>query len=251
MAKKNTVAESEAVAYETTKKAEETAIDTAKKTSVSVDSLVESATKFFTDKKNRNFFLIALGAVVVLVGAFVGFSIWKGSQNETAQKYMFPSVFLLEKDSLKTALNGDGVNDGLLTIADDYSMTDAGNLANFYAGVGLMKQGKFDEAIERLKKFSSSDLLVQARAYALIGDAYLEKNELDNAADYYQKAAAYKSNKFFTPQYLMKLALVQEKKKDTEGAIKTYTEVIEKYSESSEVFNAKKYKSKLEGLAGK
>jgi hypothetical protein len=43
----------------------------------------------------------------------------------------------------------------MLTIAEDFGSTKAGNLANFYAGTALMKQGKFDEAIEYLSDFSS------------------------------------------------------------------------------------------------
>jgi hypothetical protein len=50
--------------------------------------------------------------------------------------------------------------------------------------------------------------LVQARAYSLIGDAYAEKKSFGDAIDYYKKASEYKSNKFFTPSYLMKLVLL-------------------------------------------
>ena len=251
MAKKNTVAEPETTAYTTAKKAETVVEKAVEKPAFSADALLEKTRQFFTDTKNRNFILIALGGLLLLAGGFVGFGFWKKSRNEEAQKYMYPAVFSLEKDSLKVALNGSSRDDGLLKIADDYSMTDAGNLANFYAGAGLLKEGKFDEAIERLSKFSASDRLLQARAYCLIGDAWSEKNEFDKAADFYQKAATYKPNKFFTPQYLMKLALVQEKKKDLDGALKSYTEIADQYSESAEAANARKYKARLESLTGK
>ncbi len=73
-------------------------------------------------------------------------------------------------------------NDDLSLFADNYGSTPGGNLAKFYAGLGLLKQGKYDEAIEHLDDFKSSDLLVQARAYALLGDAYMEKKSYDEAA---------------------------------------------------------------------
>src|SRR5690606_28229546 len=114
---------------------------------------------------------------------------------------------------LSLALNGKGGNEGLLSIADNYSNTKAGKLANFYAGVALLKEGNFDEAISRLKNFSSSDLLLQARAYALIGDAYMEKGEFKEAISYYKRAADYKSNQYFTPGYLLKLGLASNKLK--------------------------------------
>jgi tetratricopeptide (TPR) repeat protein len=200
-------------------------------------------------QRNRNILLGVVIALVLLAGGWFGYNYYKQNKNEEAQAYMFPAVYHFEADSLNKALKGDGINDGLETIADEYSMTDAGNLAQFYAGVAYLKQGKFDNAINYLKDFKSSDLLVQARAYALLGDAYMEKNQLGEAINYYEKAANYKPNSFFTPQYLMQLALAQELNNNTSEAISTYDKIINEYPNSAEITNAKKYKSKLEGLA--
>ena len=209
---------------------------------------LERAEDFF--EQNRNIVFGVLGGIVLLIAAFVGYRYYVGSQDETAQVEMFPSVYQLEADSLKKALNGDGKTPGLLAVADNYGSTPAGNLAGFYAGAALLKEGKYDEAIERLKSFSASDLLVQARAYVLIGDAYMEKKSFDEAAEYYQKAADYKPNKFFTPGYLLKLAIAQEQAKQNDKAVETYTSIIEKYGQSAEAVSAKKYKSMLEAMVG-
>ena len=202
-------------------------------------------------QRNRNILIGVVAALVLLVGGWFGYSYYKQTKNEEAQTYMFPAVYHFEADSLNKALKGDGINDGLETIADEYSMTDAGNLAQFYAGVAYLKKGQFDNAINYLKDFKSSDLLVQARAYALLGDAYMEKGQAAEAINYYEKAADYKANSFFTPQYLMKLALAQETNNNTSEAIGTYDRIINEYPNSAEITNAKKYKSKLHGLAGK
>jgi TolA-binding protein len=202
-------------------------------------------------QKNRNLLAGAAIAIVVVAAGIFGYNYYRDVKTEEAQNLMYPAVYHFEADSLKKALDGDGANEGLLDITDDYGMTKAGNLANFYVGVAFLKQGKYDQAIERLKDFSSSDLLVQARAYALLGDAYMEKGNVGEAINYYQKAVDYKPNKFFTPGYLMKLALAQETNKDVQGAIESYQIIIDKYGNSGEAINAKKYKSKLEGLAGK
>lgn len=202
-------------------------------------------------QRNKNIIIGIAGALILIVGGWVGFNYYKNTQNQEAQSLMFPSVYHLETDSLNKALNGDGLHEGLIAIADDYGMTKAGNLANFYAGVAQLKQGKYDEAINYLKDFNSSDLLVQARAYSLLGDAYMEKNQLADAINYYEKAANYKPNEFFTPQYLTKLAIAQEASKNYEAAIGSYNKIIEEYTNSSEAANARKYKAKLEGLAGK
>ena len=120
---------------------------------------------------------------------------------------MFQAVYYFEADSLDKALNGDGNNLGFLDIADEYGITDAGNLANYYAGVSYLKQGKFELARLYLEDFSADDLLIQARAYSLVGDSYMEEEKYDDAAKYYNKAANYKPNKYFSPTYLMKRSL--------------------------------------------
>ncbi|GAB2571091.1 tetratricopeptide repeat protein [Spirosoma areae] len=201
-------------------------------------------------QQNKNIVLGVLGGILLLVAGFFGYRYYVSSQDETAQIELFPSVYQLEADSLKKALNGDGKTPGLLAVANNYGSTPGGNLAEFYAGLGLLKQGKYDEAIAHLNNFSSSDLLVQARAYALTGDAYMEKKSYDEAADYYRKAADYKANKFFTPGYLLKLAIAYEQAKQTDKAMETYNEIIEKYGQSAEAGSAKKYKSVLEATIG-
>lgn len=201
-------------------------------------------------KSNQKLFTIIGGGILAVILGVVAYNYYTKSQDEDAQAAMFNAVYAFEADSLKQALNGTGGNEGLLAIADNYGGSNAGNLANFYVGVALVKQGKFDEAIEHLKNFSSSDLLVQGRAYALIGDAYMEKKSTDDAITYYKKAAEYKPNKTFTPQYLMKLATAYEVAKNNKGALDAYNEIIEKYPDSIEIGNAKKYKSKLEGTVG-
>lgn len=187
-----------------------------------------------------------LGAVILLVGGYFGYRYYVGSQDELAQKEMFQAIRYFEADSLNLAMDGDGNNLGFKQIIDDYGMTPAGNLANFYAGAICLKQGKFPLAIFYLKEFSVDDQLVQPRAYSLIGDAYMEQQQYEDAATYYDKAANYKPNKFFTPTYLMKAALAFEMANQKEKAIKAYQRIIDEFWESTDYQNARKYKARLE-----
>ncbi|GAB3180491.1 tetratricopeptide repeat protein [Telluribacter humicola] len=209
---------------------------------------ISKAEGFF--RKNQNVLLGVGGAILLALVAFAGYRFYIDGQEEEAQRALSGVVYDFESDSLQQALNGSGGNEGLLSIADSYGSTDAGKLASFYAGVALLKQGKYDEAIERLNDFSSSDLLVEARAKALIGDAYMEKGQPAEAISNYKKAADYEANQFFTPVYLMKLATAQEKAKQPQDAIASYKRVIEEFPLSAEVVNAKKYKGLLEGQVG-
>jgi TolA-binding protein len=185
-------------------------------------------------------------AILLMIGGYFGYRYYVGNQDNIAQREMFQAIRYFEADSLNLALNGDGNNLGFLQIIEDYGITDAGNLANFYTGAIYLKQGKYPLAIFHLEDFSSNDLLVQARAYSLMGDAYMEQKDYENAANYYSKASNYKPNKEFTPAYIMKEALAYEKLNQNDKAIKAYQTIIDKYWESSELQNAKKFKARLE-----
>lgn len=187
-----------------------------------------------------------LAAVILIVAGYFGYQYYKDNQEREAQREMFQAVFYFEADSLELALNGDGNNLGFLAIIDDYGITDAAKLANYYAGAAFLKQGKFEVARLYLEDFSSNDLLIQARAYSLIGDTYMEEGNFEEAASHYDKAANYKPNKYFSPGYLMKAALAFEKSNEHEKAIAAYDKIISEYYDTPEFQQARKFKAKLE-----
>jgi tetratricopeptide (TPR) repeat protein len=188
-------------------------------------------------------------AIALIVGGYFGFRYYIDNQNAEAQREMFQAVYYFEADSLNLALNGDGNSLGFRDIVSDYKFTDAANLANFYAGVCYLKLSKYSIARLYLEDFSSNDLLVQARDYSLIGDTYMEEKKYADAAKYYQKAADYKPNKYFTPGYLMKAALAYEKNSQLDKAKDSYDKIIKEYWESPEYQNARKFKARLDGNA--
>ncbi|RAU84231.1 tetratricopeptide repeat protein [Pontibacter arcticus] len=201
-------------------------------------------------KKNKTTLIgIFVAIAAVVVGAFLYYN-YRSTQNQEAQEAMFQAVYHFEADSMSKALNGDGQYDGMLKIADEYSGTEAGNLANFYAGVALLKEGKFAEAQARLEKFDSDDYLLQARAYSLVGDALSEQGKNNEAAAQYVKAADHNANEFFSPQYLLKAGIAYEASNDYKAAAEVYNRIVENYAAAAEVNDAKKYKARAESLAG-
>ena len=92
-----------------------------------------------------------------------------------------------------------------------------------------------------------SDLLIQARAYALIGDAQLEMGNSEEAVSYYIKAADYDPNEFTTPTYLIKAAVVYELLEDYPSALECYNTIVENYVNASEYQTARKHKARLQG----
>ena len=219
---------------------------------VEADRLQQSILEVSENKGLRNAIFGVLGLILVAVVVVFAWQWYVEQQEVKAQKELFAAQFYFENDSLNAALKGDGSTTiGVEKIADEYSMTKAGELAAFYEGTAYLKNGEFEKAIESLKEFSADDYLVQARAYSLIGDAYLELEKIDDAITYYKKASNHYPNDFFTPEYLMKLALAYEIKNDYAMAVQAYETIIENHKKSDLVNKAKRALGRAESMKKK
>ena len=219
----------------------------AKNTSTGKEKM--TAEEFF--EKNQKVIGIAMLTIIVVVGGIFLMRYMKANKNADAQIDIFQAQYYFEQDSLDLALNGDGRNLGFLNIISIYKNTEAANLSNFYAGAIFLKQRDYALAISHLENFSTGEDVIQARAYSLIGDAYMEQGNFSNAASQYEKASDKASDKFFSPTYLMKQSLAHEKMMDYTAAIAPLDEIIEKYFGATEYNEAKKHKARLEGLASR
>ncbi len=202
-------------------------------------------------EQNRKIVIAVIGTLAVAASAIFLYRYYISNQNQQAQEDIYQAVYYFEADSLQRALMGDGNNYGFIDIIENYGMTETANLAHYYAGASYLKLGEYDNAIEHLRSFSANDIAVQSRAYALIGDAYMELNNYSEAAVFYEKAANYKPNQFLSPIYLIKAAIAYERLTDYSAAARCYSIILDKYPESSEVNNARKHKARLEILASK
>jgi tetratricopeptide (TPR) repeat protein len=205
---------------------------------------ISKSEQFLEDNKIAVFSIA--GLLAILLAGYFGYNYYMDSQNSLAQDEMFQAVYYYEQDSLDLALQGDGNYYGFLDIIDNYGSTTAGNLANFYVGSIYMKKGTYSSAVPFLEDFSSSDYVIQARAYSLLGDAYMQEDNFSDAASFYSKAAAYKPNEYFTPVYLLKAGLAYEKLEDFGNATKQYETILKEYGKSNEATKAKKYKARLQ-----
>lgn len=206
---------------------------------VSVGEVVEKSEDFLT--RNQKPILIGIGVIILAVVAFFGYRyLYKEPRNQEALAQMYMAELQFQQDSFNLALNGEpGSYYGFLQIIDEFGSTKAGNLSYYYAGISQLRLGHFEEAITLLKKYSSKDELVQAKAYCGIGDAYVEQGNYNDAVTYFMKAANYKDNEF-TPSYLMKAAMVYEELGKYNEAIKLYERVTVDYATSLEASTAEK-----------
>jgi tetratricopeptide (TPR) repeat protein len=165
-------------------------------------------------QKNQNIIFIVLGIVVASILGYLAYQkyVKAPKEKEAANELAFPKAYFdnainntVAADSLFTlALKGADGKYGFVDIADEYSGTKAGNLANYYAGISYLRLKKYKEAIDYLEDFSSKDELLGPVAKGAIGDAFADINQPQDAFDYYMKAANLKDNNFSTPLFLFK-----------------------------------------------
>jgi len=202
-------------------------------------------------EKNKKAIAIIVGGIVLVVGGFFAYQkLYAAPREEQAQNEMFQAQYYFEKDSFNLALNGDSTSKGFLAIIDEFGGTDAANLAEHCAGICYLNTGKYDEAIEHLKQFSSNDIIVGAQNLGLIGDAYMEKNQVDDAIEYYKKAADKSDNNFTAPIYLMKAAGALEDQKKYKEAVELYERIKTDYYQTREGQEVEKLIARAKILGG-
>jgi tetratricopeptide (TPR) repeat protein len=221
-----------------------------KKTQKQFENIEESLSKseaFILE--NQKVLTIIVAVLVVVVLGFFGFrKYYLQPKEKEAQEQIFPAQHYFQVDSLDKALYGDGNNLGFVDIAKSYSITKAGNLANYYAGICFLKKGNFVNAIKYLKKFSSDDEIIGPMAKGAIGDAYLEKGDKAQAIIYYMEAANLTDNEFTSPMFLLKAGEVNADMGNYDEAIKDYKRIQQHYFKSREARNIEKYIAQAEAL---
>ncbi len=203
--------------------------------------------KDFSEKNNK-LVMIVSAVIIVLVGGYYIYQNYFKSPKETkATEAIFKAEEYFRMDSVNLALNGDGQYMGFLKIIDKFSGTDAGDLANYYAGSCYIKLGENEKALKYLKKFSSTSKPVQARAYKLIADASADLGKNADALDYYKKAAHhFEKDETNSAEYLFMGAYFADRvMKDQKEAIALYKELKEKFPKTLQGQQADNYLAQL------
>lgn len=219
------------------------------------NSLDETANK--TEEwvaENQKYIFGVIGALAILALLYIGYDKFVSAPKEAeaaneifqSQQYFneaneAPST---QKDSLyNLALEGGNGKLGLVDIADQYSGTDAGNIANYYAGFAQLKTGNYKEAIAYLEKFSTDEVVLKALSLGGIADAFVQLNNLEEAYGYYQKAAKI-DNSFTKPKFLLKSAKIALELGKTSEAVDALEEISNVYAKSEDA-------KSVDGLLGK
>ena len=199
---------------------------------------VESLKQFYENNK-QNINIAAIAGILLLAGVWYYYKQYKPSLEIEAADSLFTAERYYSEDSLNLALNGDGINLGMIDIADEYGSTKVGNRATYFAGRILLQQGKFQEALDYLEDASFDDEFMAAQTYTLQGDCYSELGEYAKAGDHYMKAANKRTNELSTPYALKKAGEAYEEGGEFGDALDAYEELAKEYSKTPQAENIK------------
>ena len=142
------------------------------------------------------------------------------------------------------ALSGDDSALGLLDILSQYG-SKAGEAVYLYTGIAQLRTGAFEDAIATLKKYDGSDPIMQARAQACIGDAYVELEDYTTAVSWFTKAAKTTDNAY-AAAYLLKAGIAAEAAGNKDQALSFYKEIKDQWGNAPEAMEIDKYITRIE-----
>ena len=189
--------------------------------------------------KHRKNMSIAIVVIILLVAGVICYNTYvSGPREQEASTALAKGQDYFANQQYDKALKGDGAGyAGFLSIASDYSNTDAGNLANLYAGLCYANMDKWNEAVQYLDGVSTSDdQMISPAAMAALGNAYAHLKQLDKAVECLKKAANMadseamdKTNNSISPVFLIQAGEILESQNKKDEALKIYQDIKTKY----------------------
>ncbi len=193
-------------------------------------------------EKNQNKLTWAVTIIVAVVVGVLALNTYviKPKAVEVSNENAKAVIYFMQGDWEK-ALNGDDAECiGFQAIADEYKCYQGGKLAALYAGICYYQLGQYEDAVAYLSKFSAKDLTIDPAASQLLGDAYVQMEEYDNAAKAFE-AAAKSGNDLIAPMSLKKAGLVYLELDNKAAAKKAFETIKADYPTSAEAQDIDKY----------
>ena len=207
-----------------------------------VEETISAQEAFFVKYKKAIIYGV-LAVVVIIAGIIVYNNYVSAPREDKASTVLAKGQQLFGEEQYEKALNGDGATfPGLLKIASEYSSTDAGNLANLYAGLCYASLGKWNEAAQYIEKFDAKgDMMISPAAEGALGNVYAHLNQPDKAVSHLKSAAEKADNNSLSPTFLIQAGEILESQGKADEALKLYQTVKTKYFNSFQYQSIDKY----------
>ena len=195
-----------------------------------------SKTEAFFEKNKRAIMIAVIAVIAVVVCAILLNNYYFQPRQDKASTELAKAQELFVQDQYDKALPL------FQKVVDEYSSTDAGNLAQLYIGLCQANLGKWQEAVNAIESFSGKkDQMITPAAEGALGNAYANLNQLDKAVEHLKKAASMADNNSLSPTFLIQAGEILESQGKKDEALKLYEEVKEKYFNSMQYQSIDKY----------
>jgi tetratricopeptide (TPR) repeat protein len=186
-------------------------------------------------------------AVVVITGSIIGYSFYSTAQEEQAQQLLSIAEGYYAQGDYQKALDGDSfeLTYGFRAITNDFSGTDAGNLASYYSAISAYQLGNIDQAIGYIEEFEVPEGILGVGAKNLHAKLYLANGSLESAAKTFEAAARWDNNEATTPNNLLSAAELYAELGNTTKATDLVTEILTQFPSSSQEARAEFLKGSL------
>ena len=209
---------------------------------LNVEETLNKSEAFFLKYKKAIIYGV-LAVIVVIAGVIVYKQYVSAPREDKASTALAKGQEYFQQDLYEKALNGDGAGyAGFVKVASDYSSTEAGNLANIYAGLCYAGLGKWNEAAKYLEEFDTKDdQMISPAAEGALGNVYAHLNQLDKAVSHLKSAAEKADNNSLSPTFLIQAGEILESQGKADEALKLYQTVKTKYLNSFQYQSIDKY----------
>ena len=190
------------------------------------DLMVETKGKLetFFDNYGNKILWTLIGITIAAVAVYLVLSFMNSSNQKkenTAQA------------ALTVALTTEADVAAYVAIVNEYAGTKAANTAAYMAGAEYLQAGDLENAKAYLAKYTNAEgaagEIINALVYTLRGDIAVEENDLQSAADLFNKAIEASNDEFTYENNARKLALVYGAMGENDKVQEVYKNLIAKY----------------------
>jgi len=219
-----------------------------KKEELEQDILLEYSSRFMHFYQTNKATVIGGGVGIILViGLIIGYIVYSGQQEQEASILLGMAEQELMMGNYETALYGDDEEFtlGFLQIANNYSGTDSGNLANYYAAVTEFELGNYQEALGFIEDYTPAKGILGVAAISLHANILLELENFTEAAQQYERAAEWDKNDSTTPSNLLEAAQAYQQADDIQMATTHFERIVNEFPNSSQAARAERMLGRL------
>lgn len=216
------------------------------------DPLLDSYAKvqdFYIEYKNL--IIASAIAVILAIGLSIGYYYYSQSQEKQAQQLMGYADQYYLNGNYQNALHGseEDFTVGFEQIINNYSGTDAGNLARYYAAVCEYNLGNTEQALAYMEDYDAPEGILGVGSISFKGVLLTDLGRHSEAAETYMEAANWDQNDSTTPYNLLEAAHAYNDAGDEEQALLQAEKIVTNYPDSPQVTEAQRLLGRLQTVS--